>query len=674
MAAYTIEAFWRVLTRESQAVPTASLAGWEVVKSPLSTFVEAPLELSEDFGKPVDPFASRVILISAAGAVGKSTLAKQVSALTQAVYVDLAKTDPVGGNTLSGGLVKSGLLNAWQSDSVTLLIDGLDEARLKVTQESYEAFLNDVAYLVAGRRQPIVLFGRTGAVSDTWLHLEGQVDTSVLEIGYYPPDRALEFAIERYKEADPESQHFEAGKEALSVLLNRLRENTAADGDRFAGYAPVLQAIASRVAGEANPKVITSATEKGEQPITLQGVVDAILLREQGKLSTLAFEEPGLLDRLYLPAEQMDRLTAMIYGKPSPALPRMSPKDTQTYSDALQSWVPEHPFLDGNGKPATAVFDAALVTYSLFNAATKGDAVARELARGAAANPFLAEFYIKEDGVAATLLPDHIGIVYASLRARLSLGDTASLSVDGVDEGDEVDQLRADVEITLSRSGLDQTRSLHFASDQTGVIRLGGHVEDVEINAPAADVEIGGGREVVLVAPVSVQCQRLRILAEKLIVEAASEVVGSVLLEAESCSAPAVTSVPIINGPAKLFLSWPGADAYPWANFKASSTEVKDPRTDEALRRFRKFVISFRSHSKGSLKRVAAKLDHERMTKGTGRAVLDHMIDRGVITRDGAMYTLHPDALAAETGASYTSAMNRVFAQETVDFVNAAIT
>ena len=71
---------------------------------------------------------------------------------------------------------------------------------------------------------------------------------------------------------------------------------------------------------------------------------------------------------------------------------------------------------------------------------------------------------------------------------------------------------------------------------------------------------------------------------------------------------------------------------------------------------------------------LAAKLEHERMTKGTGKSVLNHMVSAGVLTTDGSMYTLHPEALAERTGASYTTAMARVFSDQTVAFVTEAIT
>ncbi len=351
----------------------------------------------------------------------------------------------------------------------------------------------------------------------------------------------------------------------------------------------------------------------------------------------------------------------------------MSAKDAQTYSNALETWVPEHPFLDGGANAASAVFEAAVAAYGLQNSATRDAATKAELAKGAAANPFLAEFYL--DPIEKPLIPpEHVGLLYASLRSRLSLGDSASLSIESTDMAGEPDELKAEVEINLQRASEENVRVLRFQTEQTGVLRLGAHIEDVEIVAPSARVEIGGARETLLIAPVSIQCRTLELDTERVIAEnTAGNSAGVVLLEAEDAEASLIGSVPTLNGNVTLSVSWAGAEAYPWTSFRGSPTVVQDQRVDEALRRFRKFIIAFRSHAKGALKRYAAKIEHERMTKGTGREVLDRLLATGILSTDGTMYTLDANALAEITGASYVSTMARVYSDKTIAFVTDAI-
>ena len=674
MVEYTIKDFWRHRLPVQRMEAASLIDGWSFVAEGLPTFKEAPLSRNDGLSGVTNPFASPVLLISAPGAVGKSTLARQVAFETGAVYVDLAKAEPVGSNSLVGGLVKSQLYDGWQANSVGILIDGLDEARLRVTQEAFEAFLGDVAQLSQGRSIPTVLFGRTGAIQDAWVMLSD--DAAVLEIGYYGPEAATDFADAILRASRPNSAYSDTERKAIERILLSLREQTETDGDRFAGYAPVLQAVAKRVINEPNASAIIASIAAGDQPVTLNTVVSAILERERGKLAALPFSDSRLAERLYSAEEQLDRLISLIYHLPPPIVEGLNSDDARIYDTALKIWVSEHPFLNGRAEPSSAVFDAVIAVRALSQKNSAKVALDRELTRGSSsANPFLAEFYTPSDNkVELTFLPpEHIGVVYASLRARLSLGDTASLLVEAPEEGSEDEILRAEVEITLGRRDGTRPKYLRFHSDQTGPILLGAQVEDVDISAPHTRVEFGPGPEAVLIAPISVQCETLAITANKLIVETVQDRDdAAVFLEASKYDG-ALASVPLVRGKVSLSASWPGVLSHPWTSFASDSSPVSDPRIDEALRRLRKFVIAFRSHSKGSLQRYRDKLDHARMTKGSGQSVLNMMLREKIIFIAGSMYVLDPKQLAACAGMSYADCMARHFGDEAIAFVRRAL-
>lgn len=671
MSVFNINDFWREVLPLKRGFNFTPILGWSYNIEKDICFIEAPISISEEFDSVSMPNDSDVLLISAPGAVGKTTLAKQISCETGSIYIDLAEADPVGGNSITGGLVKSGVLNAWQNNDLSLLIDGLDEARLKVTQESFEAFLGDIASLAVGSSRPIVIFGRTGAIQDAWLHLAEQVKVSVLEIGYYDSSLAINFAISRLKNKINNENHYNSRINLLRKIIEKLREDTIGDGIRFSGYAPVIKAIADFVASDPNPASTISKIDKGEQAITLPAILESIIDREKDKLKSINFDDKALSGILYNKDEQFRHLLSLVYDVVPPSPPSMSPADAQRYSNALKTWVVEHPFLDGNRKPASAVFEAAIVAEALKFNQTSGGAVLKELAKGAAANPFITEFYFQKKDTGLDLPPEHIGVIYASVRARLAQGDSASLHFEGFDdEENEDDRLGAEVEITTFRAGEESPSIKRFVSTQIGRVRLGSHVQDVSLSALFADVDLGGGREVVLVTPISIQCHKLNILAERVIVDSNASHVGSVaFLEADIGEVAQVVSSPIINGEAKLVVVWEGSERYPWSAVTGSRAEREDPNEKEALRRFRKFVISFRSHSKGSLKRFADKLDHDRMTKGVGIDVLNKMIEYKIITKSGPMYTLDPDALAREAGADYPSTMAQEYSKKTVDFL-----
>jgi len=94
MKSYTIEEFWRRRLSVKRVASAKLIQGWSYEEKGLDTFKEAPLTHSIEFGEDSDPNHSSIVLVSAPGAVGKSTLARQIAFATGAVYLDLAKGRP----------------------------------------------------------------------------------------------------------------------------------------------------------------------------------------------------------------------------------------------------------------------------------------------------------------------------------------------------------------------------------------------------------------------------------------------------------------------------------------------------------------------------------------------------------------------------------------------------
>ncbi|MBF0626119.1 MAG: hypothetical protein HQL82_15090 [Magnetococcales bacterium] len=680
MQAFTIKDFWQRRLPGYSGQNLTLIPGWQCIRSGLNTFVEAPLESSSETENAISADSSPLILVSAPGAVGKSTLARQIAFNCWAIYLDLAVAAPVGGNTISGGIYKCGLSASWQGNAVAIMIDGLDEARLRVTQEAYEAFLGDVADLSINRSVPTVLFGRTGAVQDAYLAFAlRNVSVPILEIGYYNSDSAVEFAMARIRDTKPDRASEQTERIAVSGLINGLRNQTHTDGNRFAGYAPVLQAVADCVRQSTNPQAVVSDIESGNTPVGLEKITTAILNRERSKLDSLAFSNPSVAGTLYLQDEQLHRLAARIYGVTPPEAPRMSPKDAEIYNAALETWVGEHPFLDGTSQQSSSsVFDAVISAWAIKNGdqALSNKVLLREIARGVAANPFFSEFYKTEteDGLSNFMNPSHVGIFYNSLRAGLSLGENASLIIGSDEDAEEPEEaLRAEIEITLTRRGEESPHILSFVTDQTNPILLGPHVENVDVSTRYATVSVGSGAEATFVSPVTIQCANLQIMAERVIVEKSTEENRTVNLEADTFDGDRISVVPILRGDVDFSVSWPGSRAYPWTAFASEPTQITDPREQEALRRFRKFIISFRSHSKGSLARFRDKIEHARMTKGCGSDVLGALVREGVLSLHGEMYHLDPSILANITGASYHNCVRRQYSERTIDFIRSVL-
>ena len=301
---YSIEEFWTPRLGEETKVGRINLPGWAQITESLPTFLEAPLELSSNYGD-ADPWEAEIILVSAPGAVGKTTLAKQIAFETGAVFVDLANADPVGANTLVGGLAIAGHYQGFLTGSAALIVDGLDEASMRVTQESMGAFLRDAVNLSDQTRRPIVLLGRTGAVEEAWLwFFDEGVEAAVLEIQYFQIDDAAEFARLHIQEIRGESTRREPDSRAVDLILDRLSKETLKDGGSFVGYSPVLIAVSNRIASKqeeavSNTQEFIARIEQGEEAISLENITNGIMEREQGKLNKLPLEDISLRSKLY---------------------------------------------------------------------------------------------------------------------------------------------------------------------------------------------------------------------------------------------------------------------------------------------------------------------------------------------------------------------------------------
>ena len=688
---YTIDDFWTArlgVRPPPSAVPAALPPGWGYITTGLSEFVEAPISLVQDgdSSKP-DLAGDNVIFVSAPGAVGKTTLAQQIAFTTRALIVDLAVANAVGDNTLSGGLAKSGLHNDYASGNTAVVIDGLDEARIKVTQEAMGAFMQDVLDLSRMSRFPIVIFGRTGSIEEAWLLLADQIQAPILEIGYFEFEDSVEFTCLQTKSIREERQSREPDKRAARVILQSLQKKTLLDGGSFVGYSPVLIAVANRIASEDSPdntqKLISDVENSGDS-LTLDSIVGAILEREQGKLKHLSLSDQGLNSKLYSAEEQISRLVARVYGtEPKITLPAMSPDDREIYSNVLDSWVTEHPFLDGEGRrPSSAVFGGLLAAKALKDVNSSETALAAELEKGASVNPFLAEFYIPsgEAGEKPSIPSQHLAAIYASVRSRLPLNEYASLVIDQDSVTGGNSEILAEIEIMKFDAGEQPREQLQFHIAEEGAILFGPYIEDVDIVAPSMDVRVLGDSEAKLVAPISIEARSLTLDVNSILVERPTaarkrndDTMNSVSLAAAEANVAQVTGKPKLRPGVTLNVTWPNSAVYPWNDFSSTAPNKEDERLDEGILRLKRILRLFRARGKDRLAKLADAITHSRRSQGVGDLIRQQLLKDEVLTVQGKMYVLGPDKLANATGLTFQKIRSAEVPQATVDFVNRAL-
>lgn len=683
---YSIGQFWKKTFAGVQPqATTRDWQGWTKACTKDESYVPARLTLRPGF----DDLKQQVWLIGAPGAVGKSTLAKEICAETGAIYLDLAEAATVAANYMVGGLVYTNLLDSWKEGKTAVLIDALDEARLRVTQSGFEAFLSDIASVAKLGKFPVIVLGRVGIIEDAWAILNEleKLDPPIFDIEFFEATEAETFVLSRLKKlskkvnaADkleyPElarslETHGVVYGDAIRMVVSGLQQLSAQDANRFFGYAPVLDAVAKVIASESNPARIGEEMRRVLEGKVLNGLAHEILDRESKKLVAQVGNTVGQLPtNLYTPDEQLQRLACVVFKLPPPPVPaQLAQHQVAPYEQAVQNLLPQHPFLDGKGKsPSSAVFAACIVATALKG---KREDLVRAGERYASLvqhtpNPFLYDFYQGDVASGLKIPTEHIGLIFESILARAKPGEVVRLGVES--EGDEGG---LSVEILIVRPN-ENPISLEFKAPSLGTVRLGRRVAGISIDADDTDVELGLGDQLELVAPASIIARSLKLSCTQVVVKAEPQATedDSVVLEAAELIADPSISAPIVRAGAQLQVSWPDSAAYPWTTFAAPVAQDEDPKTADALRALRRITMAFRSHSKGQLARFKDKIEHARMLKGpTGRALLDKMVRDGVVQLHGPMYYLRPDILGAKVGVSFLDVKLKRYSLQAREYV-----
>ena len=665
---YTIDDFWipRLANIRSDGLETTQ-PGWSAKSELNPLFVEADLILRDGF----DNLNSSVWLIAAPGAVGKSTLAREMSARTGAIYLDLSLADTVAGNYLTGGLVKNNLYTEWQNQTSTIFIDALDEARIRVTLQSFADFLGDIAASAKNRDAPIVLLGRVGILEDSWLVLSDcGLECPIFDIDFFDVPRAVRFVMARLDHFSQQPSytnlarnllaHRKIYEEVVLGVVKKLERESASDGSRFFGYAPVLEAVATALSDVPNPAALDESLKSilGEQ--ILRFLVDQILDRESKKLREqikIAIPEHG---DLFTQQEQLSRLAGVIYGVQSQlSLPKLQPHQVSAYDNAVQVLLPVHPFLDGSGQnPSGAVFGAAINAHALFDESPEMVQAAEQHANNGpnTPNPFLIDFYMDRAKHLSSgdpmVRPEHVVPLFESVCARAGAHDTVNLTIES-DEGSE----EAEVEIHIDSAGKEDHYIL-LRMPQEGVLRFGRQVSRVTVDAPNLDVVIGLGNPVELVAPVSISVSRITFDCTELVAQPEGgkriEIDNTVFLESASSVVTNLASVPKVREGVDFLVSWPGMAVYPWVQFQAEASAEDGEEMHNALNRLSRLILAFRSHKQGRLARFKGKIEHVRITKGElGVRIRKQLMSDQIITYDDNRYFLDPSKLGEVVGATH---------------------
>ncbi len=622
-------------------------------------FIEPELEVIE----PVQAGVTSVVLVSAPGAVGKSTLAAELSARTGAPLWDLSRLQ-VGSRTFSGTILEAyefeatGVLKRLRDGDFLFVLDALDEAQVRAGSNNFDEFIANVAaeFKDSKPNPCIVLLARSDTAD--WVHLildEGGVPLARYQIAYFDEPRAISFVRRRLDQRRSDDGHrplhreqvqpFDEARSRLFELVYRLfslEPGNAWDDERvcnFLGYAPVLEALTDYLDVQ-NYMAFLQELAAEEGALTdpwnfLSDVVNRLLAREQSKIVEAvrpSMEGPARStgwddwDHLYEPSEQCARVLGKAVDHAVDAVGDRLPTDLRNaYEDAVSTIFTQHPFLAGR-RFANVVFKEYIYAWGIVEGndgliqALRGSMLDRD-------SPFLPSPLFSRfvaafaDDDEAVLDGQDFGVLYESLLSRVGASaEEVTLTI--VQSGPEAFQ----ASVTLNGEGGAEIS--YQVLDTGSGVHVWRRLANADVHVTGAAVLGLNGQRFTIGPSVRLTCGPLETRCEHLEVDATDDV------RIEAADHPVSAQnfrLSVRNESQGAFsVCWPQV-AHPWAAYRGEKAVAPALLSETARGEvLRKFLLMFRRQRTRKRATVAgARWSQEQLA--AKQELLDLALARGVL-------------------------------------------
>jgi hypothetical protein len=630
-----------------------------------------------------------VILISAVGATGKTTLAHVLSSRTALPLLDLAKHKPVGDNTLTGLLTTAfrvedltSVFDGIGQGTFGVIIDGVDEARSKTTEKAFEAFLDDLARLCrTASATSFVLLGRTQTLEDSWIYLSDKgVPTGLVTISPFDLDKAREYidAFTAGLKSSHPAEYTKVRDMILRMLAAAFRESTS-EGDHnflsFIGYPPVLDAIVTLLQEERNYHRLSVELSSSNVPDVeiqlLYRIASYILRREKDQkvvpnivmplVASMPKEKRDeIQSQVFKEQEQCMRLVAHCLGRQLTLGCIGEPLIDEKYEAQLASFLPEHPFIQ-HRQFRNAIFEALALGRLILSGDPDAVQLALDYSDGHKYNyhlVYLLHTIAGDQKVPIRVLPVILGsaMEFRSRTASVEI-DVHGPDVGGVGAfGGAAQTIEIEIEI-LTGANRDESKSFTFRSDleQGAPINLGRRLASTTVSLPG-EVALSSDQELELTAPVEIFAEKIILRSPALIVKppAVGVLERQVVLEAETLES---TVGSILTNSVELVLAVADRTGVTFPAIQYAQQKrafLSAPLLREKYLRLRRIFVHFRSHGKGTLAKYRHKIEHERVLGGRlGQAILQRCLKDGILVLQGSFYFLCPEKVDEHLGVSW---------------------
>ncbi len=618
-----------------------------------------------------------VICVSAVGATGKSSLAQVLSNQTGLPLLDLGTYKPVGANSLTGILTSSfdssdltGIFSGLEDGSFGIIIDGIDEGRSKTTQMGFEAFLDDIVQRCAGStKTSFVLLGRTQTLEECFFYLNAKgLTTGLINILPFDLEQARNY-IDRYTSSLGsvfETQY----KEARDLILEKLgaafdtKVNTSNENFlSFIGYPPVLDAIVTLLFKEQNyykllQEIKTDDSDDVEIGL-LHRIAYYVLRREKEQkvvpiiLNPILSAYPDeikkeIIQTAYQEHEQCLRLVSYSLGQPHRINRIEEPSINEKYEKQMESWLPEHPFLN-EGKFRNTVFESVALATLMISDDPRCLELVRSYARSNKRSYYLV--YLLDKITSGHFLNiDYLDILVDSALEFRSSNSYVHIDVDGPDY-DNVQtnsDIEIDIEILLGKER-EKTKKFSFQSnlENITIVTLGNHLAETYVTLPC-DVVFLDSQDLDFVAPVAITAKNIEIKSKILSLRSSTQkgFEDSIMLEASKVN----SALEVINDNGVTFsvaVSDMSGLTYPISQYAQQRSDLpSDGQLKEKYLRLKRILMEFRAHGRGSLARHQMKIESERVLRNkTGELILKRLIADQILTSSGGFYHIQSEEL-----------------------------
>lgn len=616
------------------------------VASPVETFVAPTLRVVEEASKP------HITLISARGATGKSTLARELSSVTGAplwrLDTDLTVSADALASRLNRYLGPDDPVGRFRStDGAFVIIDSLDEARLRVSGASWAEYMRSLGEVAADGHR-FVLFGRERILDDVWLELaDAGIDTEWYEISHFDAEQRQSYVDARVGKRGfntANDVYLRARDAVLAALAGTVPGPLA---DSFVGYAPVLDAVVVLLSERNLITVENTFSAEVQDPAriaVLERVLVSLLDREQGKIEPLARQlelDPG---HAYGADEQLRWLSADLLGGDPPALD-WCPRETRAeYAKRVEPFLRDHPFRSET-RWASPVFSAYVAALRF------GEPSLREALRPVGAETGLLYEFVAHRGGADLIDEWQFAALHASLLAAEQQEVEAVVFITGgeVPEGQALEQ--AGGELVLLAEGVVQQRLVfELVLDEPDQLRLLGPSSYLSVEFPGrVDVQPGGS-SLALGPDCYISCRDLHLAGEAVqILRRAAIQHGSTVDEASvvlTVSGRFVSDAALTGSPGldvfELHVPAETRLVYPWVTYR-HEIATENAAADERAERFLNMLMNLvRRHGRKEWAVFDKKLEGRQGVKGDdlGR-VLSELASMGVLTISSSMIFLN---------------------------------